>query len=366
MGKGASSGRLLRFVFRLLGPSWGRKILARRVRTRSAHLPPFSFPLDPALYTRVLIILPSKRLQVLHQLKNLAELTAFFKNASITILAEETSAPLVRLIERTNVIEYEYDQKKLFSSAFNQFIREFHGIIDLCCLLTRDEDLPLLYLAGMTAAPVRIGYVGSGGSPFLNLQVEPLPSRTYFPEWNSALAQMLGAKRAKQARWGASKETMAEIDHLLKEMHIDPRARLVGVDADFARRRFGASWAERFIKALIPATQGSIYLYAKDDNDPGIMEWLSQFNLPLMHSLSVSQMAALISRSALIVTGNTLLFGLATLMETRVVGLFDIKHLAAYCPVTPMIKGIPFERTPDEKTIDNAAIAVAELLLVNE
>jgi ADP-heptose:LPS heptosyltransferase len=92
------------------------------------------------------------------------------------------------------------------------------------------------------------------------------------------------------------------------------------------------------------------------------MEWLSQFNLPLIHSLSVSQIAALISRSACIVTGNTLLFGLATLMETKIVGLFEFKHLAAYCPIAPTIKGIPFERTPDEKTIDDAAIAVAELL----
>jgi ADP-heptose:LPS heptosyltransferase len=363
MGKGASSGRVLRILFRLLGPSWGRKLLVRRVRARSAHLPPFTFPLDPALFTKVLIILPSKRLQVLHQLKNLAELTAFFKYGTITILAEETSASLVRLIDRTNVLEYRYEEKKLFSSTFNQFIREFHGIVDLCCLLTRDEDMPLLYLAGMTAAPVRIGYAGSGGSPFLNLQVEPSPSRAYLPEWNSALAEMLGAKKGKPARWGASKETIAEIDHLLREMHFDPRAPLCGVDADFARRRFGASWAERFIKALIPAAQGSLYLYAKDDYDPGIMEWLTQFNLPLMHSLSVSQIAALISRSALIVTGNTLLFGLATLMETKVVGLFDEKHLAAYCPVTPMIKGIPFERTPDDKTIDQAAVAVAELLL---
>jgi ADP-heptose:LPS heptosyltransferase len=268
------------------------------------------------------------------------------------------------LIDRTNVLEYRYEEKKLFSSTLIQFIREFHGIVDCCCLLTRDEDLPLLYLAGMTAAPVRIGYAGSGGSPFLNLQVEPSPSRAYLPEWNCALAEMLGAKKARQTRWGASKETTAEIDHLLREMHFDPRARLCGVDADFARRRFGASWAERFIKALIPAAQGALYLYAKDDEDAGIMEWLSQFNLPLMHSLSVSQIAALISRSALIVTGNTLLFGLATLMETKVVGLFDIKHLDAYCPVSPMIKGIPFDRTPDEKTIDQAAVAVAELLLI--
>jgi ADP-heptose:LPS heptosyltransferase len=362
MGKGASSGRISRFLFRLLGPSLGKKLLARKVQARTTHLPPFIFPLDPALFTRVLIILPSKRLKVLHQLKNLAELTAFFKNAAISIVAEETCAPLVKLVDRTNVIEYRYEEKKLFTSTFNQLIREFHGIVDLCCLLTREEDLPLLYLAGMTAAPIRIGYVGSGGSPFLNLQVAPSPSRAYLPEWNSALAEMLGAKRAKRVRWGASKETTAEIDHLLKEMHFDPRARLVGVDADFARRRFGASWAERFIKALIPVTQGSVYLYAKDDEDHGIMEWLSQFNLPLIHSISVSQLAALISRSSIIVTGNTLLFGLATLMEIKTVGLFEEKHLASYCPPSPVIKGISFERSPDEKTIEDAALAVAELL----
>jgi ADP-heptose:LPS heptosyltransferase len=313
----------------------------------------------------VLIILPSKRLQVLHQLKTLAELTSFFKNSNITILAEETCAPIVRLIDRTNVIDYEYDQKKLFSSAMRHFIREFHGSVDLCCLLTREEDLPLLYLAGMTAAPVRIGYAGSGGSPFLNLHVAPSESRVYLPEWNCAMAEMLGAKKTRQARWSASRETLAEIDQLLKEMHLDPRTRLVGVDAGFARRRFGAQWASQFVEALIPVAKGAVYLYAKDDSGSHSMEWLSRFNVPIIHSLSVSQMAAIIARSAVIVTGNTLLFGLAALMDIRVVGIFDGNHMAAYCPVSPLIRGIPFERAPDEKTIDNAAVAVAELLLIH-
>jgi ADP-heptose:LPS heptosyltransferase len=339
-------------------------MLARKVVARTVGLPPFSFPLDPSLFTRILIILPSKRLQVLHQLKNLAELKVFFKSATITVLAEESCAPLVGLIQGTKVIEYDYDDKKLFSAPFKQFTREFHGIVDLCCLLTRDEDLPLLYLAGMTAAPVRIGYVGAGDPPFLNLRVDPSPERAYLSDWNCAMAEMLGAKKSKQTQWAAAKETIAEIDHMWKEMHIDLHARLVGVDAHFALRRFGATWAENFIKALIPASKGSLYLYAKDNTEPDIMEWLSRFNLPVVHSLMVPQEAALISRSALIVTGNTLLFGLSTLLGTRVVGLFDRKQVAAYCPVGPFIRGIAFDRSPDEKTIDHAAVAAAELLLV--
>ncbi|MBN2037076.1 MAG: hypothetical protein JW768_10070 [Chitinispirillaceae bacterium] len=339
-------------------------MLAGRVLSRTATLPPFVFPLDPSQYKRVLVILPGKRLQVLHQLRNLAELKAFFRNATLTVLAEESCVPLVNLIEGMTVSVYSRDDKKLFSAPFKQFSKEFHGIVDLCILLTREEDLPLLYLAGMTAAPVRIGYVGAGGSPFLNLHVNPSPQRQYFSDWNSAMAEMLGAKRAKQVHWRVAKETIAEIEYMWKEMHVDPHSRLVGVDAHFAVQRFGANWTESFIKALIPAARGSLYLYAKDNNQQDIMEWMSQFNLPIVHTLTISQMAALISRSALVVTGNTLLFGLASLLETKVVGIFDDRQVSAYCPAGPTIRSIVFERTPDAKSIDHAAVAVAELLLV--
>jgi ADP-heptose:LPS heptosyltransferase len=364
MPNSSRSGRFARFFFRLLGPARGRKMLAGRVASRIADLLPFSFPLDPDRFKRILVILPGKRLQVLHQLRNLAELKAYFKNAAFTVLVEELSVSLVNLIDGLTVVDYAYNEKKLFSAAFKQFTREFHDIVDLCFLLTRDEDLPLLYLAGMTAAPIRIGYGGAGGSPFLNIHLNPSPQRNYLSDWNCAMAEILSAKRARQARWAVARETVAEIDFMWKEMHVDPRSRLVGVDAEFAAHRFGKEWAESFVKALIPIAKGGLYLYAKDNDRESVMEWMSQFKLPVVHSLAIPQIAALISRSALIITGNTLLFGLAILLESEVVGLFNGDQVAEYCPFGPHIRAVVFERTPDANTIDHVAVAATELLMV--
>ncbi|MBN2037094.1 MAG: hypothetical protein JW768_10160 [Chitinispirillaceae bacterium] len=364
MSNGQTGGRFTRFVFSMMGSSTGRNLLAKKVRSKTANLPPFSFPLDPAQYKNILIMVPSKRLQVLHQLRNLFEIKSFFKNARVTVLAESTCSSLVSLIEGTTIVEYEEEDKKLFSPAFSQFNREFCGIVDLCCILSSQEDLPLLYLAGMTAAPVRVGYVGAGGSPFINLHINPSPERLYVSDWNCAMAQMLGAKKARRVKWAVAKETMAEMDHLFREMHLDTASMFVGLDAHFTLRRYGAEWTESFIKTLAPVVKGPVYLYAKGTYEHEEMGWLSRFNLPVIHSLTVSQLAALLTRSRLIITGNTLMFGLATLLETRAVGIFDKRYLMGYCPASPLVRGIPFQRAPDAKTIEQVAIAAAELLLI--
>jgi ADP-heptose:LPS heptosyltransferase len=364
MSNGQTGGRLTRFAFSMMGSSGGRNLLAQKVRSRTAGLAPFSFPLNPALYKNVLIMLPSKRLQVLHQLRNLFEIKSFFKGATVTVLAESSCSSLVGLIEGTSIVEYDEEDKKLFSPVFSQFNREFFGTVDLCCILSSHEDLPFLYLAGMTAAPVRVGYMGAGGSPFVNLHINPSPERYYLSDWNCAMAEVIGAKKARRVKWAVAKETVAEMDHMFKEMHLDISSSFIGLDAHFTLRRYGSPWTESFIKTLIPVVKGPLYLYAKATYEPQEMEWLSQFNLPVIHSLTVPQLAALLTRSRLIITGNTLMFGLATLLETRAVGMFDKRYMMAYCPASPVVRGIPFQRTPDAKTIEQAAIAAAELLLI--
>src|SRR5665811_197511 len=73
------------------------------------------------------------------------------------LLVETASVPLAGLIDGVHIAEYPLESKKLFSATFNGFHEQFNGVFDLCCLLTRTEDLVLLNCAGRTAAPVRIG-----------------------------------------------------------------------------------------------------------------------------------------------------------------------------------------------------------------
>lgn len=363
MANDKNTGYWKRFAFAFLGPSNGRKFLAGIVRKQMAHLPPFSFPLDAAAMKRVLVILPPGQLAVVNQMKNVAALKAYFRNAEMTLLAEASCTQLAGLIEGVSIVEYRREEKRLFSASFSVFNRSFRDAAEVCCLLTSEEDLPLLYLAGRTAAPVRIGYAGAGEFPFINIHVNPSPERSYLADRNLAMADMLGAPKPPDTMWAVAKRTTAGIDHFFNENRIGILSRSAGIDALFFYRAFGARQAAEVIKVLLPVVNNAVYLYADEAPDAREMEWLSRFNLPFMHHLTIAQLGALLGRSGLVVTGNTVLFGLATLLQTKAVGVFNKKEFDVYCPNTPSagVRGVVFDKTFNAETVRGIVSAVAEL-----
>jgi hypothetical protein len=356
------AGRWKRLGHSIIGASRSKALLANAVRKLTEDAPPFTFPLDPQTAKNVLIILPPQRLEVLHQLRNAREIATLFKSAKITLVAEESCADLAGLIGGAAVVTYPEDEKQLFSTTITRLTHELRGSADVCCLLARGEDLPLLYLTGMTGAALRVGYAGAGGQPFLNLHVKPSGGRVYQCDWNCAMAGMLGAKGNRKTSWTVAPQTFGEIDHLFRELHMKPAARLAGIDALFFYRTFGPEWTEGCIKAILPVVNNALYLFAEETHDEREIAWLSQEGQPLIQNLSVPQIAALAGRSALVVSGNTLLFGLATLLERPAVGVFDAASLAAFCPASPLVRGIACEQGADATTIGAIVSAAAELL----
>jgi len=358
-----NTGSWKRFAFALLGPSNGRKLLSRIVRKQTAHLPLFSFPLDAGSVKRVLMILPPGQLPVLHQMKNIAAIKAFFRNAEVTLLIEASCIELAGMVEDVSIVEYRLEEKRLFSASFSVFNRSLKGTAEVCCLLTGREDLPLLYLAGRTAAPVRVGYAGAGIFPFINLHVKPSPEHRYLTDRNFAMAEMLGAPKSLHSGWAVTERKSAEADHFFKEHHIGVLSRPVGVDAFHFYRAFGARQAEEVIKALLPVVKNDIYLYADETPDASEMEWLSRFKLPLMHHLTIARLGALLGCSGLVVTGNTLLFGLATILGTKVIGIFSQDEIDVFCPKTPSaaVRGIVRKKAIDAETVQGIVAAAVEL-----
>jgi ADP-heptose:LPS heptosyltransferase len=340
-------------LFSLLGSSQGKSYLARKVRKQTDAIPPFSFPIDVASVKNIFIILPPERLDTLYQLKNVIEMAAHFKGAAVTLLAEEGCVPFARMIDGATVVEYRRESKKLFSATFNGLNHDVAGTADLACLLTRDEDLPLLYLAGKTAAPIRVGYTGAGGSPFINLHIGPSADRRYLPEWNCAMAEILGARRLKSHRSSVAKATVEEIDQLLRDQRLEPSARLVGIDLSFFIRQFGAKWANGLMEACMPCFgQAAAYLYAEETCGAAEREKIAKHGLPLIEGLTLPQTAALAARSAVVVTGNSLLYGLATLVGAQAVGVFSAEEFEVFCPPQPAAQaGISFEKNPTAETI---------------
>jgi ADP-heptose:LPS heptosyltransferase len=361
MADNKHTGPWKRFAFALLGRSKGRKILASIVRKQTAHLPPFSFPFDTEAVKKVLVILPPEPLSVLHQLKNIAGMKTVFRNAEMTLLAEASSIQLAGMIEDVSIVEYRREEKRLFSVSFSVFNRTFRDAAEMCCLLTSNEDLPLLYLVGRTGAQLRIGYTGAGEFPFINFHVTPLPERRYLTDRNYAMAETLGAEKNREIALPIAKQTKAEIDYLVRGINKGGRSRPVGIDAFHFYRAFGAKRAANVIRALLPVVKNAVYLYADETPDAQEMEWLSLFKLPLMHHLTIAQLVALLGRSELVVSGNTLLFGLATLLGIKAVGIFNKNQLDAYCPGITTVRGIPFDTTLDAERISGIVKAVAEL-----
>lgn len=360
MGNNKNTGRLKRIALQLLGRRRARDFLASLIRRQTAGgVPLFSFPLDTGAITKVLVILPPSNLQVLHQLENIAALKAFFRNAEITLLCETLSVPLARMVEGTAITEYALKEKRLFSSTFSGFNRSFSGgVVEVCCLLTGSEDVPLLYLAGRTGAPVRAGYAGAGIFPFINLHVRPSPERTYLTDRNCAMAEALGAGTTKRGAWPVARQPRVEIDHFLKD---NRHPRSAGIDALFFHRVFGAEQAKGIIKAMVPFANNAFYLYADKIPDAAEIQWLSQFDLPCIRNITTAQIASLVSSSTLIVSGNTLLFGFAALLGKKAIGIFKKDELDTYCPKMPWVRSIVYDRESNAETVSEIIRAVAEL-----
>jgi ADP-heptose:LPS heptosyltransferase len=175
------------------------------------------------------------------------------------------------------------------------------------------------------------------------------------------MAEMLGAEKTPDSVWAVAKQTTAEIDYLVRGIGKKSKSKPVGIDAFYFYRAFGARQASGVIKALLPVVKNAVYLYADETPDASEMEWLSRFNLPLMHHLTVAQLGALLGHSELVITGNTLLFGLATLLGTKAVGVFDKNGIDVYCPKIAAARGVVFDKTINNETVSGIINAVVEL-----
>ncbi|MCU0608816.1 MAG: hypothetical protein MUF22_03485 [Chitinispirillaceae bacterium] len=356
-----------RLALMLMGRSNRDRILAALVKGRTKTLPDCPFPPRADTIKSVLIILPKKPLDALHQFQNIVEIRRLYKTATMTMLCESACVPIAAMIDAVEILSYHADELKLFSATYKKFDRLFHRTFDLCCLLSAN-DLPLLVLAGRTAAPWRIGFTGANTAvvtnetAFINHTVTPPPHTRYIVDRFRAMAGALGGHQLKTRAWVLSKQTTAEIDHMLRELGLVSATGLAGFDALHFYRIFGPAWTEQCLAAVLPFIKQSIYFIIGEQITRPEERWLAALGRLRIPSLSVPQTAALANRSAIIVTGNTLLFGLGTITGTRMVGIFPWHELPFFCPAeTPEIRGVSYGTAPDTETIANVVTAMTEL-----
>jgi len=345
-----SKNLIRRAVLALIGKS-GIYRLASFILKRRYKVSAICFPINISEVKEILLILPQSPIDVLYQLQNITGIASLFKHAGVTLVCERQTTSLVKMIPGLNVIEYDLDSSRTFSKQFTGLAKEFRGVVDICFLLDHKPDLPLLYLAGASAAPTRVGYYGAGEFPFLNLQVSPSKQRKYIPDLNCSISDLFGAK-PEGVCWSVAPKVLDEIDHLLRESKIKRKGSLIGVDALFLFRKFGQQCAEQFLCRFKELNNGEMYLYADHIDSVKETDWLKSQKLPVLTHLSESRTAALVSRSDLIITGNTLLYVVAGLLNRPAIGFFHETEIESYCPQSTNQKGISFKGVSEKETVE--------------
>jgi ADP-heptose:LPS heptosyltransferase len=345
--KAKNSGWFRRTFFTAMGQKRSRALLSFLLKKKH-KVPQLSFPVDIPAVKEILIVLPEEHLQVLHQLRNIISLMTLFKHAGITLLCERGVAPYIKMVPGLNIVEY--NAQDHFSAEFSRMAQQFRGSVDICFLLDTTPELPVLYLVGATAAGIRVGYCDVGEYPFLNLHIRPSEERTYLADWYSCMAETFGA-RSGEIRWRVAQKTVEEVEHLIKELKMKPDAPLLGFDAVHFMRSFGIEWTEKFLAELNKLKLGTIYFHVAHETREEELIWLCKQNVPSFPDLSTSRLAALVSKSKIVISGNTPMYALAGLLFTPAVGFFPENEIERYCPQSALLKGVACKGQPDEENI---------------
>jgi ADP-heptose:LPS heptosyltransferase len=351
MRKSKFFGSFKSFLSSCLPASARVSLLARAVE-RKCRAPQFAFPFKCGPSPRLLVILPEDPLAALHQVSCLVSLAAHFKGAHVTVLCEKRVTPFFKTLGGiAELMEYAAPDRYLFSGEFDKIGREISGgRYDVCLMLEPEPDLALLYSAGRSAAPVRIGFRGAGDYPFLNLHVNPAQERPYLTDRGLLVAGMLGVPLRPKARWSVSKDSADEAALMLREMMVPPASRLIGMDGAYFFSRHGRQWTESLVD-MLQKKPFVCYLFSYDEPGSDVVAWAGRQKLPLFSNLPATRSAAIIYKSEFVVAGPTVLFELADLLGKPAVGVFEQGEIGAFFRESGTAKGLRYVSRPDGATI---------------
>jgi ADP-heptose:LPS heptosyltransferase len=354
MAKSKIFGEAMYFFSKMLPYAWSVSLIKWLVRVRY-KAPVLEFPWNGMGIKKVFVILPEGPVDAFHQIKTYLGLTSLFQNAAFSIFCTRENGVLFHQVHpEATIVEYDTSQRYLFSRDFHAWGKHFHKEeFDLCVLLEHSPDISLLFLAGKTASPIRAGYRGAGDFPFLNVHVNPSAAWKYLSDHNFIISRIFGASDKTTAHWRVAKETVNEISHMIREFHIPPTSRLVGIDAGFFFAVFGETWTGMLVNKIKTVGAFSCYLYNNGAPDDATFRFLHAFEVPVFAQMTPSRSSALISRSDYVVTGKTVFFELANLLQKQVIGLFEKNEIDQYCRQSPSTHGISFDSSPGSTTVES-------------
>ncbi|MCX7727649.1 MAG: hypothetical protein N2053_12480, partial [Chitinispirillaceae bacterium] len=142
------------------------------------------------------------------------------------------------------------------------------------------------------------------------------------------------------------------VEHLMREIKLDPSSPLVGFDAVYFIRNFGTAWTETLLTKVKELNAGTLYFYINESVKEEELVWICKQNVPSFTELSTSRLAALISKSKFIVSGKSIIYALAGLLQRPAFGFFKKEEINRYCPQNKILFGVPFVSKPDNASIE--------------
>lgn len=362
MKKQSKTHTLRSRLFRILPSSFQTSMVRLLARHHIAN-EPVGFPPRLDNISSAVIVLPESLFEAIHQIDNLMALRATLTHAQIFYLCERNVAGFFQsMSSAVTIVEYDRDERFLFSASFAQCAATVIAQEpQIAILLEKEPDLSLLSFMSRTGARYRIGYEGSGEFPFVNLHVRPIDAVTYLPEANSSLARCLGAPPQKPVRWMASKEAREGLGQFLGEVGFAPSARLIGVEGHHFHSRFGEAWTAQLLSRLGEIPDHVLYCIPERNADEAALAWLKAHGLAIIPPMRLPRLTALIHRSETLVTGNTVNFQLARLLDRPAIGLFDRACMDKFFKPTAAARGIAYERQPTEESAESVVTCVREL-----
>ncbi len=332
---------------------WLSRSMAFKFLVNIHKTPVTDLPSDFHCANSVLVVLPFEMLETALQMDNLLMLITHYtkSGATITLLCEQLVYPLVSGFKDVAIQRYDRDDRSIFNKSWKMLCRSYAKKTDICIVLEKNPDFPVLYLAAKTFAPIKVGY-GSGSLwPYINISINSSDPQKRISSQNCFLASTLGAKN-KTVRWSTSKSTIEGARHQLKERSIQLSGQLVGLDLYYFSSLFERSWVEELVRRVQKLSDYSFYSFGALNEQIAVPQWISETGVVVVAPLTVPRTAALIATSRFIITGKSPVFGMGSLLSTDIIGIFEQSQQSLYCSDLEMVKAVPYIESPDDKTID--------------
>ncbi|NLD94321.1 MAG: hypothetical protein GX639_16830 [Fibrobacter sp.] len=346
--KAKFSGRARQFFYSVLGSTRTKSIISLYYR-KKFRKKFFSFPVDPQSIDNVLVVLPESTLEILYQLKNILSMMAIFTNAKVTALCPDTGVALLKMIPELEIVEYPTDDPDRFI-VFSFFKRQFKNNVDICILLDRTPDIAKVSFVVSTNAQIRAGYKDTVDFPFLNLKVGANPDDHYLPQRNCMMAEKFG-KGFKTLKFSVSKNLIDEVECLLKEQRISYGDGLIGVDALYFLDKYGQQWFLKLVALIKKEFSANIYCYLFREPSQKEVTFFTGEKIRCITPLVESRLAALVTKTSLIVSSNSVFYGLGAMFGIKAIGFFNSDDYKIFCPGTRNVQGVIYDEKTDEQCL---------------